>query len=52
MDNTKTFVACFIGVILVISSIPLYVYLNDNSETSTPIDVKPVRILCGTQNFS
>lgn len=39
MDNTKAFVACFIGVILVISSIPLYVYLNDNPETSTPIEL-------------
>ena len=39
MDNTKAFVACFIGVILVISSIPIYVYLNNNLETSTPIEL-------------
>ncbi|MFZ7137151.1 MAG: beta-propeller domain-containing protein [archaeon] len=39
MDNTKAFVACFIGIILVTSSIPIYVYLNDNPETLTPIEL-------------
>jgi len=36
MNNSKAFIACFIGIILVISSIPVYVYLNP-SETSNPI---------------
>jgi inhibitor of cysteine peptidase len=39
MDNTKAFVACFIGIILVISSIPIYVYLNDTPETLIPIEL-------------
>ncbi len=39
MNNTKAFVACFIGTILVISSIPVYVYLTDDSETLTPIEL-------------
>lgn len=39
MDNTKAFVACFIGIILVISSIPVYVYLTDKPENLVPIEL-------------
>jgi len=39
MDNTKAFVACFIGIILVISSIPVYVYLIDKPENLVPIEL-------------
>ena len=37
MNDKKVFTALFIAIVLVVSSIPVYVLLNNPSETSNPI---------------